>query len=396
MVRLHRGRHSASPALAFVLTMGVVNLFGDITYEGGASINGPFMGTLGASAVIISVTAGAGEFLGYALRLVAGYAADRSGRYWVITFVGYTINLLAVPAMALAGSWQVAAALILAERTGRALRKPTVEAMLSYTTGELGKGWAYAVNTALDEIGATIGPLIMALVLFLKGDYRTGYAVLLISVVLTLASLVVARIRFPLPSRLEQGRTAAAKGFTPSYWIYMLGGACFAAGLTSFELISYHLSATRTVPAHWIPVFLAISTGFGVVASLVVGKLYDRLGLPVLLVAVLLSSGFSPLVFLGGFSVALVGMLLWGIGYATQDTLLKAVVAGVLPEGQRNLAFGLFYAGYGVGWLVGSIAAGLLYERSIAALIVFAIVVQLASLPAFVMAQRQPGAAGKP
>src|SRR5437870_7575955 len=89
---------ASSSAFAFVLTMGVVNLFGDITYEGGASINGPFMGTLGASAAIISVTAGAGEFLGYALRLVAGYAADRSGRYWVITFVGYTINLLAVPA----------------------------------------------------------------------------------------------------------------------------------------------------------------------------------------------------------------------------------------------------------------------------------------------------------
>src|SRR5437764_4314150 len=106
---------SASPAFSFVLTMGVVNLFADVTYDGGGSINGPFMASLGASAAIVSITAGLGEFLGYALRLPAGYAADRTGRYWLITFIGYIINLFAVPAMALAGSWQLAAALVLAE-----------------------------------------------------------------------------------------------------------------------------------------------------------------------------------------------------------------------------------------------------------------------------------------
>src|SRR5438067_5367184 len=163
-------RVSAPAAFQFVFTMGIVNLFGDVTYEGGAAVNGQFLGMLGASAAAISIIAGGGEFLGYALRPVSGWLADRSGRYWAVTLVGYVINLFAVPAMALAGSWQVAAALVLAERTGRALRKPTVEAMLSYTTAELGKGWAYAVNTALDEIGATIGPLVVALVLFLKGD----------------------------------------------------------------------------------------------------------------------------------------------------------------------------------------------------------------------------------
>ena len=152
---------SGSPAFRFVLTMGIVNLFADMTYEGGASINGPFLATLGASAAAISIVAGVGEFLGYSLRSVAGYVADRTGRHWVVTFLGYGINLLAVPAMALAPSWQLAAAFILAERIGRALRKPTVEAMLSYSTGKHGKGWVYAVNTAMDETGATLGPLLM-------------------------------------------------------------------------------------------------------------------------------------------------------------------------------------------------------------------------------------------
>src|SRR5437660_5603742 len=202
----------SSPAFTFVLTMGVVNLFGDMTYEGGAAMNGQFMATLGAGAAIVSITAGVGEFLGYSLRSVSGYIADRTGRYWLVTFIGYAINLVAVPAMALAGNWQVAALLILAERIGRAIRKPTVEAMLSYTTGKHGKGWVYAVNTALDETGATLGPLIIAFILLLKGDYRTGYALLLISAVLAFATLVMARANFPVPSHLEEGQTASASG----------------------------------------------------------------------------------------------------------------------------------------------------------------------------------------
>jgi predicted MFS family arabinose efflux permease len=169
----------------------------------------------------------------------------------------------------------------------------------------------------------------------------------------------------------------------------MLAGAFFAAGLMSFEFISYHLSATRVVTDYWIPVLLAIATAFGVMASLVLGKLYDRSGLPVVLVAVCLTALFSPLVFFGGFYVALIGMLLWGLGYATQDTLLKAIVAGVLPEDQRSSAFGLYYAGYGVGWLIGSVVTGLLYEQSRIALVLFAVIVQLASLPVFVIARRR-------
>src|SRR5438067_3597126 len=190
---------AAGSAFAFVLTMGIVNLFGDITYEGGASINGPFMASLGASAAAISIIAGLGEFLGYSLRSVSGWIADKTGRYWPLTFVGYVINLFAVPAMALTGNWKAAGALVLAERIGRAIRKPTVEAMLSYSTGKLGSGWVYALNTALDETGATVGPLLIALALYHKASLRTSYALLVIPAVLALLCVTVARLIFPVP-----------------------------------------------------------------------------------------------------------------------------------------------------------------------------------------------------
>jgi MFS family permease len=382
---------AASAAFRFVLVMGIVNLFADMTYEGAGSIDGPFLGGLGASAAAIAIIAGLGEFLGYAVRVGAGYVADRTKRHWLITFVGYSINLLAVPALVFANAWLAAGALMLAERIGRGIRKPTVEAMLSYAAGRHGKGWVYAVNTALDETGATLGPLVIALVLFLGGSYRTGFGMLLITAALALAALTAARITFPLPSRLEAGHTTHVKGFGEAYWLFVLAGACFAAGLMSFELVTFHLASTRTIAPPWIPVLLALSTGFGVIASLVLGKLYDRVGLPIVLCAVVASSLFAPLAFAGNAIAIVVAMLMWGVGYATQDTLLKAVVAGLLPEGKRSLAFGLFYAGYGVGWLIGSITTGLLYDHSRFAMIAFCVAAQLVSLPIFVLAGRRLG-----
>jgi len=368
--------------------MGIVNLFADMTYEGASSINGSFLGMLGASAAAIGIIAGVGEFLGYCLRFPAGYISDKTGKYWPVTFVGYAINLLAVPALTLAGTWQLAGALVITERIGRAIRKPSVEAMLSYTTSEHGKGWVYSVNNALDQTGATLGPLLMALVLLRTGNYRAGYAVLLVSAVLALAILVVARMSFPNPTRLETEPAATRERFSTSYWLFMLAGACIAAGLVSFELISYHFSTTTIVTEQWIPIFFAVAMATNAITSLILGRTFDRFGIPVVIAAFFLSALFAPFVFFGTFTIALVGMVLWGIGFGAQDTLLKAIIAGEMPKGKRNLAFGLFYTGYGSGWLVGSVTTGLLYERSLSLLVAFSVIAQLASLPIFFWADR--------
>jgi len=369
--------------------MGIVNLFGDMTYEGGASVNGQFLASLGASAAAISIIAGAGECLGYGLRAVSGYVADKTGRYWAVTFVGYAINTLAVPAMALTGNWYTAGALILAERTGRAIRKPTVEAMLSYSTGKHGKGWVYAMNTALDETGAMVGPLLIAFALSKHVELRSAYGLLLISSALTLLALAAARIGFPVPSRLEQGGpwTARAIGFSRAYWLYMVAASCFAGGLMTFELLAFHLSRAGFA-ANRIPMLLALGTASAIAASLTLGRLYDRIGIGAVVTGVLLTAGFSPLVFFGRSWLVVAGLLLWGVGYAVQDTLLKALIASVLPEGRRNAAFGVFYLGYGGGWLVGSVLAGVLYSRSLRALVAIAIITQLIAIPIFVSGAR--------
>jgi predicted MFS family arabinose efflux permease len=206
-----------------------------------------------------------------------------------------------------------------------------------------------------------------------------------------LSALTVARITFPVPSRLEEGgpATARARGFTRAYWLYMIAGSCFAAGLMSFEFIAYHLSTTGTVKDQWLPMSLAASTAFAVIASLVLGRTYDRIGIGAVVGAVIVTAAFAPLIFFSDvWWWALTGLFLWGVGYAVQDTLLKVLIASVLPEGRRNYAFGLFYIGYGAGWFVGSVAAGLLYERSVLGLVIFAVTVQLVSVPVFVLGSK--------
>jgi predicted MFS family arabinose efflux permease len=380
-----------STALRFVLLIGIVNLFADLTYEGARSVTGPYLGILGASALVIGSVAGFGEFVGYALRSVSGFLADKTHKYWVVTFVGYAVNMLAVPALALAGNWPMAAALIIAERTGRAIRKPAVETMISYTSRHMGSGWAFGLNEALDQGGATVGPLVVALVLYLKGGYQHGFAVLLIPALLCLGTLVVARLLYPRPQELETKAPESfqTKGFPPAYWWYVAAGALIAAGFADFSLIAFHFQQAAIAPSDVIPIFYAVAMAVGALTALLFGRLFDRVGFPMVLLAFFLSAFFAPLVFLGTFWLALLGMVLWGLGMGVQDSLLKAVLTGVVAADKRSTAFGVFDTGFGIAWFLGSAAMGFLYQQSIPALIVFSVVAQLAALPVFLVAKKQ-------
>jgi MFS family permease len=384
---------TSSKALKFVLILGIVNLFADMTYEGARSVNGAYLQMLGASAAVVGFTAGLGELIGYGFRSITGFISDRTGRYWLMTISGYIINMLAVPALALTGNWPIAAALMVAERTGRAIRKPSTEAMLSFASKQVGTGKTFGLVESLDQIGATVGPLIIALTLFLGHSYRVGYSVLLAPALLTIAIVIVAYFLFPHPHKLETVTSVQTKGFAKPYWIYMAAGACAAAGFADFSLIAYHFQKTGSVATSLIPVFYAVAMAMGAVSAYLFGKMYDTLGVRMIVIAFALSAFFAPLVFLDKNWLALVGMLLWGIGLGAQDSLLKAILVPVIPADKRSTAFGLFDSGFGIAWFLGSWLMGVLYGRSIPALIVFSVVLQLLSLPLFLYAKRGESAA---
>jgi MFS family permease len=375
----------------FIILLGIVSLFGDITYEGARSVTGPYLATLGASASVVGLVSGIGEFVGYALRLASGHLADRTKAYWLLTFIGYGL-LVSIPLLAFAGNWQLAAVLIVLERMGKAIRSPARDTMLSYATKKVGRGWGFAVHEALDQVGAIIGPLAFSLVLVSHDNYREGFTVLWVPALLTLAVLAIARRKFPVPQNLEApGETSRqnVQGKLPRvFWLYTIFTLFSVAGFANFQLISYHLKAQSIVPDAQIPLIYAVSMGVDALAALLVGKTYDRIGLVSLLAVPLLTLPIPFLAFSHSYSLVLIGMALWGVVMGIQETIMRAAIADLTPIERRGFAYGIFNAVYGAGWGLGGVVMGLLYGHSISYLILFAVVMELISVPLFLSVRR--------
>ena len=271
---------NSKAALHFVILIGIVSFFADMTYEAARSITGPYLALLGANAVLVGFVSGLGEFLGYGLRIVSGYLADQTKRYWSITIFGYVCNLLVIPLLALTNQWWVAAVLIITERMGKAIRVPPRDAMLSHAGQKMGMGWAFGLHEALDQAGAMIGPLIVALVLYYKGSYQECFALLLIPALLALIVLLCSCIRYPNPQDLDvEHHVIEPQGMDLSYWIYLLGASLVAAGYADFPLMAYHFQKTALLSPAWIPVFYSIAMGANIVVAPLLGHFYDRKGI---------------------------------------------------------------------------------------------------------------------
>lgn len=381
---------SKHQAFKFVLLSGIVSLFADMTYEGARSITGPYLATLGANATIVGFVAGFGELIGYSLRMLSGYLADKTKRYWFITIVGYIFNLLAIPLLALAGHWWVAAVLIIIERLGKAIRVPPRDAMLSHAGQKMGMGWVFGLHEALDQTGAMLGPLVVAAVLYFNCGYQHSFAILLIPALLALFTLMFARYLYPHPQSLEiREENLDTKNTSSTFWLYLISASLIAAGYADFPLIAFHFQKTAVLSPVWIPIAYSVAMGVNILSAPLLGYLYDRYGFVILIIATLLSLFFAPLVFLGNFSLIIIGVILWSIGIGAHESLMRAIVANMTPNDKRGSAYGIFNMGFGLFWFLGSFLMGALYDFSVSALIIFSIAIQLLALPFMVIVMRK-------
>jgi MFS family permease len=376
-------------ALKFVLLIGVVSFFADFVYEGARSVNGPFLAVLGASATLVGIIAGLGELLGYGLRLVSGPLSERTGRFWPITIFGYVVQMAAVPLLAWAPNWQIAGLLIVLERVGKAIRNPPRDVMLSHASKDIGLGFGFGLHEAMDQAGALIGPLVVALVLARHGTYRQAFEVLLIPAILTLCFLIVARILYPKPEDLGvKHETVATSGLPRVFWIYMAGAALVAAGFADFSLMAFHFEKASIIPNLWIPIFYSVAMATSGLGSLIFGRLFDRTGIGILVPLTLVAAASAPLVFLGGFWLALIGVALWGLGMGVHESIIPAAVATMVPVQRRPSAYGIFTGVYGLFWFIGSVIIGRLYDVSLSALLGFSVAAQIAAIPIFFAIKR--------
>lgn len=365
-------------AMSFVLMMGVVSLLADACYEGARSAIGPYLALLGASATSVGIVAGTGELVGYGLRYVTGRIADRTRAYWTLTILGYGTNLIAVPLLAVVGTWHAAAVLVVLERLGKAIRNPARSTLLSFAATQVGHGRAFAIHEALDQIGGVVGPMIVAGVLWWRGGdtsaYSWAFAALAVPALLTMVALLTARSRYPDPgSFAAKSDTDDRSPLGKPFALYMIGVSLVGLGLADWALLAFHLDRRALLGDAMIPVVYAGAMAADGVAALFVGHAFDRArssgrsGLRVLAATLVLAAASLPLVLVGGTAAALVGVALWAMGLGATESIGKATVAILSPPSRRGGAYGIYYAVFGGSWWVGSIAIGALSDWSRAA-----------------------------
>lgn len=368
-------------ALTFILLFGLVSALGDVTYEGARSVYGPYLGLLGASAVTIGFVSGLGEFLGYFLRLVSGYLIDRTKKYWFITIFGYGM-LVAVPLLALAGRWEIAALFVILERIGKAIRSPGKDAMLSYAAKKIGTGLGFGLHEAMDQTGGIVGPLIFTAVLALNGSYKQGFTVMWIPALLAVVVLFMARVKVPNPAILEEPNLETRKPesfkkvLSRAFWLYGLFVFISVVGFINFPIISYHLSAQKIISPTLIPLLYAVAMAVDAVAALAIGKIYDKIRFSALMVIPLLTFPIAILGFTDNYIFVIMAMLLWGSVIGIHETILRAAVADLTPLENRGTAYGFFNTLYGLALLIGSLTIGFLYEYSIVYVVIFVVVIE--------------------
>jgi MFS family permease len=358
----------------FVVAFGVVSLLADMVYEGARSIIGPYLATLGASATLVGLVAGAGEFIGYGLRVVTGYAVGRTRRYWTWTILGYAMTVLSVPLIGVTGTLAPALVLYGTERLGKAVRSPAKDTLLSYAAARTGRGSAFGVHQALDQTGALLGPLLLAAVLtWRQGDYRLAFAILAVPGVLLLVMLAWLRSRVPDPRNYESpDHEPATPATQPSpitagprlpvvFWQYVATVAVLSAGVASFPLIAYHALDRHLAVDATIPLLFALAMAVDGLSGVLVGRLYDAYGSRVL-IAVPLAAAAAAAAFTSNVTLLWVGVAIWGIVNGVLDSTVKAVVSEIVPSSTRASAFGWLALVRGLGLLVAGGLLGLAYE----------------------------------
>ncbi|MGN6515481.1 MAG: MFS transporter [Rhizomicrobium sp.] len=374
--------------LLFILAFGVVSFFADMADEGMRSSTGPFLALLGASGTAVGIIAGAGELFGYLLRAASGRIAEKTRAYWPMTLAGYILQMAVIPLLGLSGNWQIAAIVIVLERAGKAIRNPTANFMMSRAGEHIGQGWAFGLQEAMDQAGAMAGPLIVALVLAHHGSYAHAFFWLAIPAILTLVSVFVTASRFPYAGHIVSENLHLNFALPRAYWLYAASSALVAFGFADFSLIAYHFKQAHIVSDTMIPILYAIAMATSGIGALLFGLAFDRRGFGVFPTAILAAALVTPLAFLGGHDLAIVGAALWGLALGAQNSILSAGIAKIVPEHSRARAYGFFSGIFGVAWFAGSAIMGMLYDVSLTALVAVSFVAEIAALMPLLIAIR--------
>ena len=394
-----KNKKRISGALAFITLMGIVSLFSDMTHEGARSVLGEYLNLTGASAATIGFVSGVGELCGYSLRLLSGFIADKTKKYWTLVIAGYALQVLAIPALALIpeNGWVIACGLVILERIGKAIKKPAKNTLVSFAASEVGTGKGFAYQEFLDQLGAFLGPVLLFVISLIKGTgnlfstYRICFAFLGIPALITIALVVFSKVKYPNPEIFEKEKEEKKEfHFQKSFVYYMIAICLFAFGFADFTLITLHAAKMQVFPEATLSLLYAAAMAVDAFAALFFGWLFDRIGLKALILSTLCSAFFSCFIFLSGNPWMIgVGIILWGVGMGAQERIMKAAVSKIIPKSMRSSGFGILETGFGIAWFLGSSLLGALYDVNPVYLVIVSVAVQILAIVFYMICIRR-------
>ena len=372
-------KHMKNKSIFLILLFGIISLFGDIVYEGVRSISGPFLASIGASAVIIGFFSGLGEFLTYFLRFFSGYISDKKRIYWPFTIIGYSL-ICCLPLLAFTKIWQIAVILLLLERIGKAIRTPSRDTLISFAGKDIGYGKSFGIHEVLDQIGAILGPLIFFFSLSRFKSYSVGFKFMWVPSFFLILTLIFARKNYNIIVEKEEKINFLQKNnLNQNFTFYLLFVFFSLSGLITFPIISYHLSTKKIVIFSGIPVFYIIAMSVDGIVALFIGNLYDKIKLKTLLLIPFLTIVLSFSVLSTNIFFSLIGIIIFGVIIGCHETILRASIADMIPSFQRGFAYGIFNTIYGIALFIGSWIIGFLYGKNFKLIWVYVIIMEIIS-----------------
>lgn len=359
-----------------ILLFGIVSMFGDIIYEGARGSLPSFLKFLGASATIVGITFGISEFLGYALRLVSGVLADTTRAYWAFYFIGYGL-IISIPILGFVNVWYIAIILIVIERLAKAFRSPARDTLISFASKDVGAGKAFGLHELLDQVGAIIGPGIVASILYFTGNnYSKAYVSMFFPYIILL--LFVFYVYKSLRGKIiiyKEKHSLKFSSLPRGFWFYILAVSINTMGLIHISLILY--VASKLHAPYFVTILYLIMQAVDAVSAPISGYIYDKYGRGILIFPFILSVIPSILTVLGRQYHILLSIILFGIIYGMQESIYRAAISDLISMDIRGTAYGIFNTMYGLGFLFGGAVYGILIEMSLVNYaIIYAIITQ--------------------
>ncbi len=364
--------------IAFI-ALGLVSLFADVTYEGARSVIGAYFNVLGASAIIVgSITVS--DLVGYLVRGFSGFIAGfikSSKLYWLLIYLGYSINMFAVPALAFTGNWELAFILVILERVGKGLRTPVRDVVLAEITEGFGKGKGFGLHEVMDQVGAFTGPLIVAYSLTVSGgDYRSCFFILIIPAVLALLSLTIAYTSYPSVKAVGEKRVSYRGFLTRRFWFYIVAVSVTSLGFIHWSLVAFYLKHTSVVADVYIPLLYTVAMFADAAIAFPAGYMYDKIGFKVLILTPLLLLSIPTLLFYST-NLLLVASIVWGFSMGLYETVMRVSIADLVKPVARAYAYGVYGICFGLSWTIGNVFIGYLYGISYTLVVLYISIVEI-------------------